>query len=285
MTKAEVIIFIRAWIYANGANLITADILRPILEEMLLQPNNLIGELSTLNTTSKNTLVAAINEIVAGAGTGGLKVLVGTADPNVTPPSFVVGDFYRRLELTGETTSVQIGYYVNSGRTPNPWLLISDSNADFNVLVGTADPNITAPTNGSVGNFYRWVSATTGSQIGFYVHSGKTPNAWIKIQDPVTPTPTENQNLVGKITFFNSNYTVLTGDITLIYYGTTAGHVLTIPQPNNVIGRILKIVNSGSNNINLSQTFVTPAGIATNVVEQGRVVEIQSWTDWRRINN
>lgn len=66
MDLDEVIALINAEIVANGNQEITADVLRPILLAMLQQPNDLIGDLSTLTTTANDNLVNAINEINAG---------------------------------------------------------------------------------------------------------------------------------------------------------------------------------------------------------------------------
>ena len=94
MTQAQVIAFIQTWIIANGNEEITADVLRPILEAMVNQPNDLIGDLGTLTTTATGDLVQAINEINANIN-GGLVVHSGTVNPNTTPPSsFNLGDFY-----------------------------------------------------------------------------------------------------------------------------------------------------------------------------------------------
>lgn len=94
MTEAQVLALIQSVVIANGNNEITANVLRPVLEAMLEQPNDLIGDLGGLQTTDKSTLVAAINEILNTSGSGSV-ILTGTTDPNVTPPPVVnIGDFY-----------------------------------------------------------------------------------------------------------------------------------------------------------------------------------------------
>ena len=96
MNEAAVLALINLHIVANGSNEITADVLRPILQAMLAQPNDKIGELGDLDTTDKTTIVNAINELVS-ASSGGFIVHSGTPDPNVTPPgSFGIGDWYVR---------------------------------------------------------------------------------------------------------------------------------------------------------------------------------------------
>lgn len=64
MTKQEVLELIAKYIIRNGDGAITATVLQPILEQMVLQPNMLIGRLELLNTTQKDTLVDAINSII-----------------------------------------------------------------------------------------------------------------------------------------------------------------------------------------------------------------------------
>ena len=65
MTEQEVLDLINDYIITNGNNEITANVLRPILEEMLSQPNLLIGLLLDLNTSDTTNIVNAINSIVS----------------------------------------------------------------------------------------------------------------------------------------------------------------------------------------------------------------------------
>ena len=96
MNEAAVLALINLHIVANGNNEITADVLRPILEAILEQPNDKVGELGDLDTIDKTNIVNAINELVSASG-GGFAIHSGTADPNVTPPgSFGIGDWYIR---------------------------------------------------------------------------------------------------------------------------------------------------------------------------------------------
>lgn len=96
MTEAQVLALINQFIVANGNNEITANVLRPILEEMVKQPNDKIGDLPDLNTTDKTNIVAAINELI-NIGNSGFEIHAGSANPNVTPPaSWSIGDWYIR---------------------------------------------------------------------------------------------------------------------------------------------------------------------------------------------
>lgn len=63
MTLQQVLDLINAEIIANGNNEITANVLRPILEAMVEQPNDLIGLLGDLNTADQTSIVNAINSI------------------------------------------------------------------------------------------------------------------------------------------------------------------------------------------------------------------------------
>lgn len=101
MTKQEVIQLIQQWIVANGNNEITANVLRPILEAMLLQPNDLIGDLTDLNTTENTSLVAAINESLNSTGAS-LNLYTGTGLPTETPPPvYTIGDLYVQINEFG----------------------------------------------------------------------------------------------------------------------------------------------------------------------------------------
>lgn len=65
MTYAQVLALIQQFIVANGNNEITANVLRPILEDILTQPNEKMGDLIDLQTTDQSSLVAAINEALS----------------------------------------------------------------------------------------------------------------------------------------------------------------------------------------------------------------------------
>src|SRR5690554_1030512 len=64
MNYQQVLALIQQFIVANGNNEITANVLRPILEAILAQPNELIGDLDDLQTTDQSNLVNAINEVL-----------------------------------------------------------------------------------------------------------------------------------------------------------------------------------------------------------------------------
>lgn len=104
MTEAEVLQLIQDFIVANGNNEITADVLRPILEEILKQPNLLIGVLSQLQTSDQSNLVNAINEVYGMIGSItdlGVQLHEGTSNPNTTPPSeYNIADFYIQKDLS-----------------------------------------------------------------------------------------------------------------------------------------------------------------------------------------
>jgi hypothetical protein len=78
MTEAEIIALINLHIVANGNNEITANILRPILQAMLLQTNDKIGELTDLGTTDKTSIVNALNEVLLSSLPSGSVILAET---------------------------------------------------------------------------------------------------------------------------------------------------------------------------------------------------------------
>lgn len=138
MTEAEVLALIQQFIVQNGNNEITANVLRPILEAMLQQPNDKIGDLPDLDTTDKTNIVAAINELV-NSGNSGFDIHAGTADPNVSPPaSFGVGDWYIR-----NGTSL----YQYNGQT---WVLLTDSQGGI-----SADPDNSLTLGGDGKAYFR----------------------------------------------------------------------------------------------------------------------------------
>ena len=116
MTLDEVIDLIQTWIVANGNEEITADVLRPILEAMVNQPNDLIGDLDNLTTAYQTDLVGAINEINSLISSSGLVIFTGTDLPDVHsfPTVLTPANFYVRL--SGSTV---LGMWIYNG---NEWV-------------------------------------------------------------------------------------------------------------------------------------------------------------------
>lgn len=112
-TEQEILDLINLYIVANGNNEITANVLNPVLEAMVNQPNQLIGILSQLQTTNQSNLVSAINEVyslVGGITEFGVQLHSGIDDPNTTPPSqYNIADFY--IQRDGFNNPVQLWQY------------------------------------------------------------------------------------------------------------------------------------------------------------------------------
>jgi len=94
---------INTYIVANGNNEITANVLNPILALMLDFANNNIGDLDTLTTDEKNSVVEAINSLKQNFDdlvNNGVQLYTGIDDPNVTPPpTYNYADFYMQLDI------------------------------------------------------------------------------------------------------------------------------------------------------------------------------------------
>lgn len=117
-TAAEAI---NQWIVQNGNNEITADVLRPVLLEILQAAKETTGELINLGTPTQDNLVAAINYLLSiiPPGSAGVKVYTGIPDPNVTPPpSFQYADFY--MQVTSENIPIQLWQWNG-----NDWVVVS----------------------------------------------------------------------------------------------------------------------------------------------------------------
>ena len=137
MTKQEIIAIIEEAIVTNGTNSITANVLRPVLVSMATQINDVVGVLTNLDTQTQANLVSALNEVFNLSG-GGITILTGTADPNITsPPGVNLGDFYDRTS-NGNT----IEFYIYNGQT---FVLLINSNANNNSVLVTVG-------NGNFGN-------------------------------------------------------------------------------------------------------------------------------------
>src|SRR5690606_17724642 len=113
MTLDEVIDLIQTWIVANGNEEITADVLRPILEAMVNQPNDLIGDLDNLTTSDKDNLVEAINEVrTIAIDNSGVVIYTGSSIPqsHSFPTLLTPANFYVRL--SGSTV---LGMWIWNG--------------------------------------------------------------------------------------------------------------------------------------------------------------------------
>jgi len=102
-TYAEVLTQINTYIVANGNNEITANVLNPILQIMTNFTNNNIGNLDSLTTDEKNSIVEAINSLKLAfdnLNDTGVQRHTGYDDPNVTPPAaYNYADFYMQLDI------------------------------------------------------------------------------------------------------------------------------------------------------------------------------------------
>lgn len=146
MNEQEVLDLINQFIVANGNNEITADVLRPILEAMVSQPNILIGTLSQLQTSDQSNLVAAINEVYGMIGTItdlGVQLHEGTADPNITPPTeYNIADFYIQKDLSNNP--IQLWQYNGVSWIASFQTSENDFHADISY---TGSSNFIIPSN------------------------------------------------------------------------------------------------------------------------------------------
>jgi|GEM_PF-4869607 len=126
MTLAQVLALINSEIVPNNNNEITANVLRPILVEMLQQPNDLIGLLSNLTTSANTNLVDAINELKNDLSqVNGINVFQGIGNPNnngaLNPD---VADFYSQLDVSNNV----VGLWIYNG---NEWIYLNDKYVSF----------------------------------------------------------------------------------------------------------------------------------------------------------
>lgn len=100
---ATVLSQINTYIVANGNNEITANVLNPILKLMLDFANNNIGNLDTLTTDEKNSIVEAINSLKENFNdlvNNGVQLYTGIDNPNDTPPpTYKYADFYMQVDI------------------------------------------------------------------------------------------------------------------------------------------------------------------------------------------
>lgn len=100
---ATVIGQINTYIVANGNNEITANVLNPILVLLADFANNNIGDLSTLTTDEKNSVVEAINSLKQNFDdlvNNGVQLYTGIDNPNTTPPpTYKYADFYMQVDI------------------------------------------------------------------------------------------------------------------------------------------------------------------------------------------
>lgn len=101
-TYNDVLTQINTYIVSNGNNEITGPVLNGVLEILLNFVNNNIGDLSTLTTDQKNSIVEAINSLKGNFDdlvNNGVQLYQGLDDPNDTPPpTYKYADFYMQLD-------------------------------------------------------------------------------------------------------------------------------------------------------------------------------------------
>lgn len=102
-TYAQVISEINTFIVTNHNNEITAEVLNPILVLITDFANNTIGDLNTLTTDQKDTVVAAINSLKNNLNNivnNGVQLYSGMGDPNASPPpTYKPADFYLQVDF------------------------------------------------------------------------------------------------------------------------------------------------------------------------------------------
>jgi len=102
-TYATALQQINDYIVANGNNEITGPVLNAVLNVMLDFANNNIGDLDTLTTDEKNSVVEAINSLKQNFDdlvNNGIQLYTGIDDPNLTPPpTYNYADFYMQLDI------------------------------------------------------------------------------------------------------------------------------------------------------------------------------------------
>jgi hypothetical protein len=112
-TYAQVLQQINTYIVANGNNEITANILNPVLVMLADFSNNNIGDLNSLTTDQKNTIVDSINSLKQNFNdiiNTGVQLYSGISDPNITPPnSYDYADFYMQVDV--DDLPVQLWQY------------------------------------------------------------------------------------------------------------------------------------------------------------------------------
>lgn len=149
MTLAQVLQLINSNVIPNNNNEITANVLRPILVEMLHQPNELIGLLSDLNTSDNSNIVAAINEIKDQVDQmNNIGIYQGVGNPNLnTSLNPNVADFYSEVDLNGDPVDL----WIYNGAQ---WVSVNNSNnVSYNPQTPTPLEQQTARDNiDAVGN-------------------------------------------------------------------------------------------------------------------------------------
>jgi hypothetical protein len=165
MTKQEIITLIENAIKTNGTNDITADVLRPVLIAMSSQINDALGSLLNLDTTTKENIVSALNEILSAPSSGGITILTGTANPNTTSPPLVnLGDFYNQT-FNGATSN----FYIFNGID---WILLSESQNSSSVHYGVLQEYSQSPV-------------IIGTYISTVIYVGNSENAIIQLPNPL----------------------------------------------------------------------------------------------------
>lgn len=235
MSLASVLQLINQNIVPNNNNEITANVLRPILIEMLEQPNEIIGPLSNLNTSDNSTLVGAINELKSYIDLlNNITIYQGVGDPNnnslLTPN---IADFYSELDLGNDP----IDLWIYSGAK---WVSVSNDNpvsyspqTPSIIEQQTARDNMDVYSRAEVDNAIE--DATAPKTKALFEHvltAGDIANPIIDLPLPNTPDLTEWDFLyINSGAVSPASYTVVGNhlliDTALLAYPIQAGRRIT----------------------------------------------------------
>jgi hypothetical protein len=101
---------INEYIVTNHNNEITAAVLNPVLQAIVLEYRDFIGDLNLLTTPVTEDVVGAINSLqqqIDDFDYTGIQVHSGIDDPNTTPPlTYAVADFYNQVDGGGDTVAL-----------------------------------------------------------------------------------------------------------------------------------------------------------------------------------
>lgn len=101
---------INEYIVTNHNNEITAAVLNPVLQAIVLEYRDFIGDLNLLTTPVTEDVVGAINSLqqqITDFDYTGVEVHSGIDDPNTTPPlTYAVADFYNQVDGGGDTVAL-----------------------------------------------------------------------------------------------------------------------------------------------------------------------------------
>ncbi|PSR54639.1 hypothetical protein AHMF7605_14545 [Adhaeribacter arboris] len=302
----------------DPSNAFGPDRIRMVAEEIRFQNFNLDAN-STLANAEAQPAALNTRMIISPAGNVGIgtttfdddnpeKLVVDAGTTTSVNAIYAKGSVNNYFQTniqnlsTGNQASSDIVATANNGTETTNFIDVGINGSGY--VYQNGNPIETGKANDgyilSAGNDFYIVNnnpnQTDPKSIIFLVGGTATTNEAMRITASgervaiATTTPTSTLSVNGSLTLAvktqTGNYSLNATDHVVIKTGTTAGNTFTLPPASTCTGRVYRIVNHGSQALNVSPAITTGNGVtASSLAAAGAVEIISDGTNWRRMDD